>query len=610
VFLAVLLATLAVGPAAAFKEAEHEAVSNLALAVALASLEEESESGLQEAARDRFLECSTDARTRELACEQGSSKCVPFGLLTRAVDKVLRPEGLLPARCLHPASNQPRSCLVACPEDSVRRCHEPVDPTTRSMRSFLYGKIDDEKTDEELFRFAACRAERKAGNIWTWMLAAHKNASHFEACAAERYNAFHRLAIELAAGADGDAAEPPFLALIAEAIALHYLQDSLAPGHLLTPRSGATDILARGMHNQNNRWGAPAFFTAAPPLPALEAALARLLEGVEWGKVSASPATTVTAAADALGLDPQVLWAERLSCQPRFLAESTSPQVGHCYFGDGGLAGTRQAADLVLLSAASIREVLQVGRAGRPLRIAFEEWSAQPVAGGDASAVDPDTLCSPALRLETAGDATASAGGPAAGEVLAGFVIRQADTDDRFTMSPRNLEVAIAYLFGDSSQQSGQRVEIGLPFGGPSDSDIRRRSRKDGELVPCQSASDDGCRFGRNGLRAALGIPITWSVQAERWPDYEAFGLTVRPWFVPLRLGRLGWDFMWGLEAGWKWYVSEARDTDRFTWGSHIALGLGVAFLDLGFERGSLLLADGEHKRNSNYSLGLRFQLP
>jgi hypothetical protein len=67
---------------------------------------------------------------------------------------------------------------------------------------------------------------------------------------------------------------------------------------------------------------------------------------------------------------------------------------------------------------------------------------------------------------------------------------------------------------------------------------------------------------------------------------------------------------MWSLEGGWKWYSSPLRHTDRGVWGSHLAVGYGVIFVDLGWERGSLLEADGNHKRNSNYSLGLRVQVP
>jgi hypothetical protein len=585
-------------PSAAFKEKEHEALSTLALAVAIESLRGEIPADLIDEVERQFLQCSVKEKDRKDACRDKKSQCVAFGILTRAVDKVRRPEGLIPSRSLHLEdilNEDPE--LYGELQKAPERCHELQSPTTEKMEKTLRKNLDE----EELFNFTSCRAERKVRQVWNWLLAVHQNASHFEACAATRYNVLHHLAVKLTAGNGQAGGGPLFVALAAEAVALHFLQDSLAPGHLLTPRSVSTDILARGMHNLHNRLGAPMFFNSVEPLAGLERGLASVLS-------QSSPPALVTEAARELSLCPHMLQVARQACKQRL---SSDPfDAAPCYFGDGRLAGERQAVDLILLSAASIREVLLGGAPGEPLRIEFNEWSALPTTSGSGNVMDLDSLWGPSLSIMSPASADLAAQVQPPPTALAGF--KKADGRDRFTMSLRHPEIAVAQVFGDSDQGVGWRAEVGWPSGDPNDRHIRRRrtTDKEDELVPCEEKNEDFCRFTSPGLmQRALGVPATWSFQAEEWSDYEALGLMMRGW-LPIRMGRIGWDFLWGLEIGQKWYFSEARDTSRFVWGSHVAFGLGVIFIDLGFQRGNRLFEDGGQSRNSFYSAGVRFQIP
>jgi hypothetical protein len=584
-------------PSAAFKEKEHEALSTLALAVAIESIREEVPADLVGEVERQFLQCSVKEKDRKDACRGKKSQCVPFGILTRAVDKVIRPEGLIPSRGLHlddimdedPELNKER-------KKTPPRCHELQSPTTAKMEKTLRENLDE----ATLFNFTSCRAERKARQFWNWLLAVHQNASHFEACAAARYNVLHGLAVELAAGARREGGDPLFVALVAEAVALHFLQDSLAPGHLLTPRGESTDILARGMHNVHNRIGAPVFFSSAEPLASLEKKLAGILS-------QESPFPVVAEAVKELSLVSQTIEDSRPECRKRSPGDPSDPA---CYFGDGQLKGKRQAVDLVLLSAASIREVLLGGAPGEPLRIEFNEWSALPTSDG-GNVVDESSLLRPSLRIVSpvAGDLAQLQPPP---QALAGFEQRGAYDRDRSTVSLRNPEIAVAQVFGDSDQGVGWRAEVAWPGGEPNERDIRRRRKKDeqDELVPCEEKNENSCRFTSPGLmQRALGVSAAWNFQGEEWSDYEALGLMLQAW-RPIRMGRIGWDFLWGVEIGQKWYFSEARDTSRFVWGSHVAFGLGVIFVDLGFQRGNRLFEDGGQSRNSFYSAGIRFQIP
>ncbi len=91
------------------------------------------------------------------------------------------------------------------------------------------------------------------------LLALHRNAAHFQREALSGYTKNHAKAIK--AALDGDSKT----ALRSEAVALHFLQDSLAGGHLLTPRRGMSNAVAGAIHDRMNGLGA--VVDIAPPDP-------------------------------------------------------------------------------------------------------------------------------------------------------------------------------------------------------------------------------------------------------------------------------------------------------------------------------------------------------
>ena len=93
-------------------------------------------------------------------------------------------------------------------------------------------------------------------------LAAQNNDSHFQSQAMMSWWLWHRDAVLTAAygnatkGPVGSGSERLFAGLFMNAISNHYLEDSFAPGHVITPREGMHDAAAISMHDYYNREGA------------------------------------------------------------------------------------------------------------------------------------------------------------------------------------------------------------------------------------------------------------------------------------------------------------------------------------------------------------------
>jgi hypothetical protein len=94
------------------------------------------------------------------------------------------------------------------------------------------------------------------------LFAAQGNDSHFQAQAMMSWWLWHRQAVLAAAYGDATQQGPSegrerlFAGLLMNAISNHYLEDSLAPGHIFTPREGMHDFAAISMHDFYNREGA------------------------------------------------------------------------------------------------------------------------------------------------------------------------------------------------------------------------------------------------------------------------------------------------------------------------------------------------------------------
>ncbi|MEK6374960.1 MAG: hypothetical protein AABO58_19970 [Acidobacteriota bacterium] len=79
--------------------------------------------------------------------------------------------------------------------------------------------------------------------------AKHRNVDHFQRLALDEWAEYHAIALAAAR----DHCFPA--ALYAEAMALHYLQDFFAPGHVVTPRKGMHDVAAGSLHDYFNARG-------------------------------------------------------------------------------------------------------------------------------------------------------------------------------------------------------------------------------------------------------------------------------------------------------------------------------------------------------------------
>lgn len=91
--------------------------------------------------------------------------------------------------------------------------------------------------------------------------AARNNDSHFQSQAMMSWWFWHRDAVLTAAYGNAVKGQPTgserlFAGLFMNAISNHYLEDSFAPGHVITPREGMHDAAAISMHDYYNRVGA------------------------------------------------------------------------------------------------------------------------------------------------------------------------------------------------------------------------------------------------------------------------------------------------------------------------------------------------------------------
>src|SRR5436305_890184 len=118
----------------------------------------------------------------------------------------------------------------------------------------------------------AANIRRRRHNLVKRGLAAHHNADHFQASALSEWRTYHARAVAAAPDA-------PATALLAEAVALHFLQDFFAAGHVVTPRRGMHDAAAGHLHDRFNRLGVA--FALSPGQPP---EVANILQSLVAGK--------------------------------------------------------------------------------------------------------------------------------------------------------------------------------------------------------------------------------------------------------------------------------------------------------------------------------------
>ncbi|HEX5758912.1 MAG TPA: hypothetical protein VF121_06920 [Thermoanaerobaculia bacterium] len=549
----------------AFKGKEHSGISETALATALEALSPGLASDELQQIRERFLDCPT----KKVGKVDGSARCLPFGDLTNGPDLVFHAENLV---------QDPKSCLEGLRwtgERVPKRCEQPIEQCKPKVIRRLRGASDP---DLEVFAAAGERLDAKARAVLNRLLAAHRNTSHFEACAAESYNRLHHLAIVQARERVGTRDDWWLVPLATEAVALHFLQDSFPPGHLLTPRTSTHDLLARGMHNRNNREGAEAFVDTTPSLAALSAALVQ-------------------------SSDARVRLEKQLGLtEPALVAASLAASGKLEFFGDGSLGSghAEETLALVLTSARSITEVLAVGiddtkmdpsawkpQPGARTALEFTSWCGEPLSSSEDAPLDLDSLIRPGLQLRVQDDQGRVV------ERLAGYDRRPMAELDRW--DGMRFEVG-GGIMASTEGGSGRWVELASVGGFPGTADV-------------QFCDENGNPTARSVKKSSQFV-VAGNLRREDWGGEEGVwgaSFLIYPWMK--RLGWLHVDSYLGMELGVERYPFRDDTSDRFIWGARGGIGLGIVFVELGAERGYVPLAGDRLEKDTSFSLGARVQI-
>ena len=151
---------------------------------------------------------------------------ISYGDVTGCVDFFLTPEKLMAGR--ETSLYKPKKKLAKFGEDAIHLFPEQRGDLDLSVSKRCY---------DSPFNFEGDRA-------------AHVNHAHFQSELVLSQRKMHLLAISLRVF-EGNL----FGALTANAISDHYLQDSMAPGHITAWRSRLTDVAANAHHDKRNRDG-------------------------------------------------------------------------------------------------------------------------------------------------------------------------------------------------------------------------------------------------------------------------------------------------------------------------------------------------------------------
>lgn len=544
------------GRADAYGSEEHKVLSDLALEIAL----EMRQAALGESQRQQLRalllgcgDCTVDERLRAL-------KRVDFGQLAASPDSLFHPERMVKADGQIAAPSPPRcgKGALAAPSDFVP--------------SFA--------NDSQVYQATQDRLQIKLRRRVNRLLALHQNVAHFEACAADQYNQLHGLAMERAASRRDKEGLGLLVPLLTEAIALHFLQDSFPPGHYLTPRTHTPDLIARSMHQYNNRVGETVAATDSPVLSEILAALESTTAGrPHLDKFHISPSEVVALR-------------QRLPASVEFHGDDAFIRKGVVW-----PQGPSGKDEFLLMVVATTRSILDVLDAGLPAtagiqegktRLDFQPWRA-PADPEYTSLITPDDkrLERPRLNLRW-GKLTQE------GAIFGYQGGAQKDVDRFGDLKP---EVTASFLYGEGGAASlGERVELGFVGGLPGSGDIENLDS------PTKEPFTDWLGF-------IQGFSDSLQGSFERWTDYRAYGVSILALPLVTRTSKIHANFYMGVELGMKRYESTGVQTDRFFWGGRAGLGIAILFLDFGFQNGHRIDPSGKVREGRAYSLGVRAHL-
>lgn len=389
-------------------------------------------------------------------------------------------------------------------------------------------------------------------SFWKYMLALHRNSSHFQKQAMDAYVTEHRYALSIA---KTDLTK----ALNSEAIALHYLQDALAAGHMVTPRKGMRNAVAGALHDKTNELGAQVLITPHDPtwsvlLGKLESMQIALPDGRM--NVKGEPVLTIT---------PDDMAAMRAALQ--------SESFPTTFRGDDYLNATPvQKIALVLLSARSIGDVLETAN-GKVLSevmhacftprnaLVGDPYSYRGSVGGFGRSVDKDVQhCKDGDQWLVQYDVSRNVyGGQRLDQSMYGFPA-----------------VQFTFLTGLSASSGRRRdmIEVAAVFAAEDpNGTVMKRDKDDSisetEKVPTilQGLSLHGSYMRGDGLDA-YGGHMEYAFSISR-------GFSFGPRFTVRR------------------YTGEDKRFYRFEPGARVAVGVEVVNLTMIYERGRRVRQDG-----------------
>ena len=367
----------------------------------------------------------------------------------------------------------------------------------------------------------------RSSHWWYRFLAVHRNDEHFRGTACLSFNQMHGRAARLLEHGS------PELALLAEAVAVHFLQDSMAPGHLATPRDQFGDWQAGAVHDRHNRRGLPATLSGA----VCEGA-SRLLDDPRVDHI-AQPSSW-----SHLQESKRLDWGQ-LREDLEVLKESC--RSGHSYTAHGDrslLPGTTDvdarihAATVFYLTVAAMEDLYGIADR-QPLRMHYDRPH-HDVGAGQSRA--------PESGLWTSGTISSSLQQlPARGSNR-----REAELLHYCPESPRSGERLFSYeTAGDTEQQEStalgalhllNTVQIAYSSWG----DARKRweiAWETGARERLLSRLDDGSYEKADLWRKYLGVG-SWSLHHQELADNDVWGL--------------------GLLATYSWHLPDYRDFDVY----------------------------------------------
>jgi hypothetical protein len=430
----------------------------------------------------------------------------------------------------------------------------------------------------DLYSLGPTLAKRAARNPKAFLArqwAAHNDATHFQGRALESWRVYHQRALD-------NAVSDPGLALLAEAVALHYLQDFLAAGHEVTPRAGMHDAAAGQLHDHFNRRGVGFVIRPSDDLSrsvnALVASGARTAaQGLAYG--------------EAVGTD-----------RPDWQ-------------GDGALSKNPaglQATFVAALSTLSITEVFAASVHGqsRGLEPCFSQREAKPFGQqhprrrpneSDAeyekrrtkavrSALpDPNTFAGPegGVRMVDRGSSVLPAVSPCGDAPLEGRYLTRRDpelTRDDYSLSGMYIRSEAAV----GKDSGALRLNVDLLF-------LLTANDSPGSVTNTETHEP----FHGWGLDLKMGSGGPTFLFADR---YKAFGLLYDYW-LPTRLRGAAWGF----RVAPRRYDYTTAQPWRLDAGLQASLGVEVFNLVAAVERGHAVVRDGRFRPDYFASVGADF---